>query len=235
LRCTVCGKSFSERAGTPLFRSRLPEAKAVPIAQHLADGTGMRPTSRRCGVSLNSVLRFAGRAGTHAEGFHDEWVRHVQVRQVPADEAWSFVPGATGSVHEQVFPARRAPGDAGVAADWPDTFLPVRDEVLKQLETARAAKQIGSSLEAKVTISAPPPTVARLRAYEERGPAFPGNLANLFIVSRAELAESEGALSVRVARAPGGKCERCWTYSENVGRLAHPGVCERCAAVLEAR
>jgi transposase-like protein len=91
LRCTVCGKSFSERAGTPLFRSRLPEAKAVPIAQHLAEGTGMRPTSRRCGVSLNRVLRFAVRAGKHAEGFHDEWVRHVQVRQVPADEAWSFV------------------------------------------------------------------------------------------------------------------------------------------------
>jgi transposase-like protein len=91
LRCTGCGKSFSERAGTPLFRSRLPEAKAVPIAQHLAEGTGMRPTSRLCGVSLNSVLRFALRAGKHAENFHDELVRHVAVRQVQADEAWSFV------------------------------------------------------------------------------------------------------------------------------------------------
>jgi transposase-like protein len=91
LRCTVCGKSFSERAGTPLFRSRLPEAKAVQIAQHLAEGTGMRPTSRRCGVSLNRVLRFALRAGKHAENFHDELVRHVAVRQVQADEAWSFV------------------------------------------------------------------------------------------------------------------------------------------------
>jgi len=40
---------------------------------------------------------------------------------------------------------------------------------------------------------------------------------------------------VEVARAPGAKCERCWTYSEQVGRLAvHPGVCERCAAVLQA-
>jgi len=91
LRCTVCGKSFSERAGTPLFRARLSVDKAVQIAQHLAEGTGMRPTSRLCGVSLNTVLRFAVRAGQHAENFHDELVRHVEVRQVQADEAWSFV------------------------------------------------------------------------------------------------------------------------------------------------
>ena len=75
----------------PLFRSRLPQDKAVQIAQHLAEGNGMRPTSRLCGVSLNTVLRFALRAGKHAENFHDELVQHVAVRQVQADEAWSFV------------------------------------------------------------------------------------------------------------------------------------------------
>jgi transposase-like protein len=91
LRCTVCGKSFSERAGTALFHSRLSEEKAVQIAQHLTEGNGMRSTSRLCGVTLNTVLRFALRAGRHAEGFHDAFVRHVTVRQVQADEAWSFV------------------------------------------------------------------------------------------------------------------------------------------------
>ena len=41
---------------------------------------------------------------------------------------------------------------------------------------------------------------------------------------------------VRAARAEGGKCERCWTFSRKVGKLAaHPGVCERCADVLQAR
>jgi transposase-like protein len=91
LRCTVCGKSFSERAGTPFFHSRLSEEKAVQIAQHLTEGNGMRSTSRLCGVTLNTVLRFALRAGRHAEGFHDAFVRHVTVRHVQADEAWSFV------------------------------------------------------------------------------------------------------------------------------------------------
>jgi isoleucyl-tRNA synthetase len=114
-------------------------------------------------------------------------------------------------------------------------MFPVRAEVLKQLELARAAKEIGSSLEARVKISAPKENVARLRAYEEQGPPFPGNLANLFIVSRVDLAESDGELRVQVSSAPGVKCERCWTYSEKVGRLAHPGLCERCTAVLEVR
>jgi isoleucyl-tRNA synthetase len=76
--------------------------------------------------------------------------------------------------------------------------------------------------------------LAPLRRYEAQGRAFPGNLAGLFIVSRVTLAETDGPLLVAVDRAAGGKCERCWTYSEQVGRLAvHPGVCERCGPVLE--
>jgi len=152
-----------------------------------------------------------------------------------ADEVWAVVAGTRGSVHEQLFPDRAPRGQRGAVLEWSDKLFPVRDEVLKQLELARAAKDIGSSLEARVVITAPKETVARLRAYQEKGPAFPGNLANLFIVSRVDLAEEDGDLSVRVSRAPGAKCERCWTYSENVGRLAPPGVCERCAAVLGAR
>ncbi len=91
LRCTLCGRHFSERAGTPLFRSHLTEDQAVQIAQHLAEGNGVRPTSRLCGVSLNTVLRFAARAGDHAQAFHDAMVQHVAAKQVQADEAWSFV------------------------------------------------------------------------------------------------------------------------------------------------
>lgn len=91
LRCTICNHSFSERIGTPLFRSHLPEDKAVQLAAHLAEGNGARPTSRLCGVSLNTVLRWSVQAGQHAQAFHDELVRHVQARLVQADEAWAFV------------------------------------------------------------------------------------------------------------------------------------------------
>jgi len=91
LRCTLCGKNFSERTGTPLFRTQLPTEKILQIAQHVVEGNGMRSTSRLCGVGLNTVLRLAHRAGEHARLFHDQAVQNVQVEQVQADEAWSFV------------------------------------------------------------------------------------------------------------------------------------------------
>jgi LacI family transcriptional regulator len=91
LRCTECGKNFSERKGTPLFGIHMNDQKALSIAQHLIEGNGMRPTSRLCGVTLNTVLRFAHKAGKHAQLFHDQMVQHVQPQQVQADEAWSYV------------------------------------------------------------------------------------------------------------------------------------------------
>ena len=118
-------------------------------------------------------------------------------------------------------------------ARWAE-LLDVRSAVTKALEEARNAKLCAASLEARVTVKAGAATLLALRRHEEKGRVFPGNLANLFIVSRVDLAEGEG-LAVEVGRAAGSKCERCWTYSENVGRLSvHPGVCERCAAVLGA-
>jgi transposase-like protein len=91
LRCTACGQNFSERKGTPLFGIRMSDPKALDIAHHLVEGNGMRPTSRLCGVTLNTVLRFAHNAGTHAQRFHDQMVQHVRPQQVQADEAWSYV------------------------------------------------------------------------------------------------------------------------------------------------
>jgi isoleucyl-tRNA synthetase len=150
-----------------------------------------------------------------------------------ADEVYGLVPGdREESVHTALFP-KPEPADAEVMARW-QVLLDVRAVVTKALEEARASKSIASSLEARVTVAAPKGIVAALEAHERTGQVFPGNLANLFIVSKATLREAEGAVTVEVGRAPGSKCERCWTWSSAVGRLAvHVGVCERCAAALE--
>jgi isoleucyl-tRNA synthetase len=150
-----------------------------------------------------------------------------------SDEVWPLVPGvAEPSVHLAVFPVRESPDDA-VLARW-STLLDVRAAVTKALEEARSAKVCASSLEAAVTVRAPAETLAALRRHEDESRVFPGNLANLFIVSKVELVEAP-SVSVEVARAPGAKCERCWTFSEKVGHLpVHPAVCERCASVLES-
>lgn len=91
LHCATCGTDFSERANTPLFGLRTSEDKLVAIADHLAEGTGVRATARLCKVSRNTVLRFTQRFGKHAELFHDLQVRHLDPKQIQSDEAWSFV------------------------------------------------------------------------------------------------------------------------------------------------
>ena len=36
-------------------------------------------------------------------------------------------------------------------------------------------------------------------------------------------------LEISVCKAPGEKCERCWTFSESVGKdSSHPAICRRC-------
>jgi isoleucyl-tRNA synthetase len=49
------------------------------------------------------------------------------------------------------------------------------------------------------------------------------------------LAEAqEAGLRVRIAKADGQKCERCWHYETDIGQhSAHPSLCGRCVAVLD--
>ena len=89
--CATCGTDFSERANTPLFGLTSSEDTLTAIAEHLADGCGIRATARLCKVGRNTVLRFIRRFGTHAELFHDDKVRGIQPEQIQADEAWAFV------------------------------------------------------------------------------------------------------------------------------------------------
>jgi transposase-like protein len=91
LHCVTCGTDFSERANTPLFGLRTAEDTIVSIAEHLADGCGVRATARLCQVSRNTVLRFIQRFGQHAEHFHDLKVQGLQPQQIQPDEAWAFV------------------------------------------------------------------------------------------------------------------------------------------------
>jgi LacI family transcriptional regulator len=74
LYCRSCKARFSERKGTPLFDSRWPEDQALAVLQHIAEGVGVRKTSRLVGVNKDTVVRYSLRAGEHAEQLHDELV-----------------------------------------------------------------------------------------------------------------------------------------------------------------
>jgi isoleucyl-tRNA synthetase len=144
-----------------------------------------------------------------------------------ADEIWENLPDRTEpSIHIALLPTAVEETHEALSSEWEQLFS-VRDLVLKALEEARTAKQIGSSLQAKVTLHASGRTLELLQRHQS-------DLRYLFIVSQVELRQSEGeGVSIAISGADGEKCERCWNYSARVGESErYPTVCERCVAAL---
>src|SRR5947209_15167955 len=92
LYCRSCRARFSERKGTPLYRAHLPEDKVTSILEHITEGCGVLKTARLVKVDPDTVSRYSRAAGGHARAAHDELVaRSPETRELPMDEAWSFV------------------------------------------------------------------------------------------------------------------------------------------------
>lgn len=155
------------------------------------------------------------------------------------EEVWQFMK-KPASMPESVFmmpwpECKEEYIDEAQESKW-DNFIEIRSEITRVLEGARRAKTIGHSLDAKVELHATGEALAILRSVE-------GDLATLLIVSQAKLVEGLAGgveatgredLKVTVQAAEGEKCERCWIYSDTVGKDAeHPTVCARCAAALK--
>jgi isoleucyl-tRNA synthetase len=104
-------------------------------------------------------------------------------------------------------------------------LIAAREDVNKALEAARSEKIIGKSLEAAVVVGG---EHAKILADERED-----FLAEIFIVSQVRLDATAAGISI--AAAQGGKCERCWMVSEDVGSdRDHPTLCPRCAHVVKA-
>jgi isoleucyl-tRNA synthetase len=100
-------------------------------------------------------------------------------------------------------------------------ILKVRSKALKKLEEAREAKKTASSLEASIFIHGPTSLISLLESLGD-------GLKEVFIVSEVKLKVAP-EIKIKVKRAEGRKCERCWNYSLRVGEdKKHPHLCERC-------
>jgi len=160
------------------------------------------------------------------------------------EEIWKMLPRQENgplSVHQSEF----AEGDslagsiAKESAEQWTRLAQVRSAVLVALEQARAAKTIGGGLEAKVKLHSGGEGASLQKLLIARRADLPA----LFIVSQVEVdaGAAEGSaqnevlpgLSIKIERADGKKCDRCWNYSVHVGENAkYPAVCERCSAAL---
>ena len=178
-----------------------------------------------------------------------------------AEDIWQNLPYPTA--HQSVFQAGWVQLDeqwqqSELAETW-SQIRTVRQEVNRVLEQARTAKDIGSSLEAKVLLY-----VADRDLREQLAAMNPGDamgqarrfaiapdinhvdeLRYLFLVSQVEVLDSPAALAgvkcssesdalgIGVVDAEGQKCERCWNYSTHVGESSEdPAICDRCVEAL---
>ena len=140
-----------------------------------------------------------------------------------AEEIWThFSHLGTNSVHYEEFPEVKEYAEAETLRDEIKRLLDVRALVTKANEEARNEKLIASSQEAKILLTLPKEDKELVE--KNLGAA----VAQWLIVSQVELLEGETA--VKVEKASGQKCPRCWNYDEHVDEN---GLCPRCHAVME--
>ncbi len=174
-----------------------------------------------------------------------QWVLHrilldmtrlmAPVLSFTAEELWSYIPGrSTESVFLSGFPVpEESFTDEALEKSW-DILIAVRNETNKALEIKRKDKFIGNALEAKLVLYPPEDLYQLLQDYMD-------SLPSLFIVSEVDLLRPElrtpdtyesteiNGLFIKVERATGRKCARCWNWRSTVGTFEeHPLICEQC-------
>ena len=89
LRCMACDREFSEREGTLMARSKLPEDTVIQLVKCQRWGVCDEGTADICAVDLKTVHRLQQVAAQRAETHHRQVVRGVDVPGVQLDEAHS--------------------------------------------------------------------------------------------------------------------------------------------------
>ncbi|MET1081112.1 MAG: isoleucine--tRNA ligase [Pseudomonas sp.] len=160
-----------------------------------------------------------------------------------ADELWQYLPGERNeSVMLNTWYEGLSELPADVALDRPywEQVMAVKVAVNKELETLRAAKALGGSLQAEVTLYA---EEALRGALGQLG----DELRFALITSAAVLAPLDEApaeavttevagLKLKIVKSAHAKCARCWHHRADVGQhAAHPEICSRCVSNIEGQ
>lgn len=161
-----------------------------------------------------------------------------------SEEVWQHmqIEGKRESVHMADWP-----GLDGDISSWRDEeldkkwgkILEIRDSVTKFLEEKRKEDMIGSSLDARLLLFSSDSEEKKF--LEDNLEIFP----LVFRVSQVSVIDDEKdgmeqvlgyPVKVKVGKALGDKCPRCWNYSEYVGKNPErPELCERCCKAMSER
>ena len=169
-----------------------------------------------------------------------------------AEDIWQHLPYdvAEQSVFQRGWPKADA-GWSALSADSVaaiDSVVKLRALLNRQLEACRAEGALGASLEASVQLELGSGELAdAINVALEVLAASPhpsvDNLADWLLVSQLQCSSTppdtvlaevvEEGVTLRISRATGQKCERCWHYEEDIGsNNEHPTICGRCIEAL---
>lgn len=177
-----------------------------------------------------------------------------------AEDVWLNTPYKkdVDSVFEKGWP------DKGMFAEHDEKFWTtvrlIRNDVNKQIEVMRTAKEVGANAECQVFLHSDDAALnarlrdiqgdAKLLAKDESTNGMddlrfilmtsqvtivdtPAEVLAKCDTYKTESGESESGLTIGVTKAAGVKCDRCWYYSDSVGEdHEHSDVCLRCADVI---
>ena len=189
---------------------------------------------RQYTMQANSVARRS--AQTAMQHVLEALVRWLApITSFTAEEIWQHMPGKrSGSVMFATWYEHLTPlddSDTMNSAFW-EQVMQVRDQVNRELESARQNNLVRSGLQADVTLYCDDDLSTLLTTFELE-------LHFLFITSNATvrpLSEANDAvdtempgLKVSVMSSPHKKCIRCWHHQADIGHYpAHPALCGRC-------
>ncbi len=185
----------------------------------------------------SKARRSAQTALLHIAEAFVRWI--APILSFTADEMWQMLPGDR---RESVFAQRWHvfPAVTQDAIDW-TSLMSAREGVKKVLEALRAKGDIGSGLNADVTLYADGVVRETLQSVGDE-------LRFWFITSSADVragaerladsvnvgSETGKELWVAAAVSPHAKCERCWHQRADVGQHAkHPTLCGRCVENID--
>ncbi|MFA5859890.1 MAG: isoleucine--tRNA ligase [Elusimicrobiota bacterium] len=115
-----------------------------------------------------------------------------------------------------------------LAAKW-EVIRKIKEKVNLEMEKMRQEKVIGSSLEAKVEITSfSDEEFCVIKEYEHQWPMI--TISSSVVIFRGK---GEGDVMIKISKADGIKCVRCWNYSHSVSKHEdHPELCDRCHEVV---
>ncbi len=151
-----------------------------------------------------------------------------------AEEIWQSFNFKEKSVFLTDLPKRQEI-DQKLDSKW-EKILSLREAVQKHLEETRQKELIGSSSEAEVILYVKDSYIKSLDISKE-------DLATIFIVSNVgiedfnkvseEIQETIEGVKIKIRKAKGEKCARCWKWSEGVDKTKEfPKLCSRCVKIV---